>query len=268
MKISYLVYDAVPTIAELGRIMERVAELGYQGIELTATHPPAYSADEVLALSRQHQLPVVSLLSGWSYANEGLCLAGPEAAVRARAVERLGDYAQLAASLGAVVVVGLMQGLLRDEPNEALANDRIADCLRQAAQRAEEAGTTLVLEPVNHLQVGFNHTAAAAVAMVERVGSPALGYMLDTIHMNIEEQSLVETIRAHGPHIRHFHLCESNGGPFGSGNIDFSRVLTALVKSGYTHYVSVKVYRDLGWDQAAASAAEFLRGCGVWLPYV
>src|SRR5439155_4420670 len=138
------------------------------------------------------------------------------------------EYAGHAATLGAVLVVGLMQGLRTDEADEAEANRRIAACLRAVADAAVERGATVVLEPVNHLQVGFNHTAAEAAAMVERVGSPGLSYMLDTSHMNIEERSVLVTIRDHGRRIRHFHLCETNGKPFGSGNLDFRVVLRAL----------------------------------------
>ncbi len=117
-------------------------------------------------------------------------------------------------------------------------------------------GGRLVLEPVNHLQVGFHHTAAEAAALVARVGSGALGYMLDTIHIHIEERSMDETIRNHGRAIRHFHLCESNGGPFGSGSIDFPQVLSTLRATGYDRYVSVKIYRQLDWQDAARTAAE------------
>jgi sugar phosphate isomerase/epimerase len=262
MKISYLMYDPVPRLTDLDSIMGEVASLGYHGIELVATHPLGYGPEEVVALSKKHQLPVVSLLSGWSYANEGLCLSNPNAGVRDRAVERIGEYAGCAARLGKIVVVGLMQGLRSDEPDEESANARIADGLRQAARAAEALGVTLVLEPVNHLQVGFNHTAAEAAAMVRRVGSPALGYMLDTIHMNIEERSILQTIREHGPRIRHFHLCDSNGGPFGSGNLDFPAVLAALRESGYNHFASVKIYRKATWQEAARSASAFLKQCG------
>jgi sugar phosphate isomerase/epimerase len=263
MKISYLLYDPVPQLAELDRRMQRLAEVGYQGVELVATHPLGYPVEEVAALAAKHRLPVVSLLSGWSYAHEGLCLSSPDAGVRGRAVERLGDYVRHAARLGAVVVVGLMQGLRSDEPDEAAANGRIAECLRQVARVAEGCGVAVVLEPVNHLQVGFNHTAAEAAALVGRVGSPAVGYMLDTVHMNIEERSLLDTVRDHGARIRHFHLCETNGGPYGTGGLDFAAVLAALREAGYAHWVSVKVYRKAGWDEAARSAAEFLRRHGV-----
>jgi sugar phosphate isomerase/epimerase len=259
MKVSYLFYEPIRELADLDRRMRHLQALGYKGIELSAFHPLPYSVDDVRALVEKHRLPVVSMLSGWSYGEEGLCLASPEADVRRRAVERLGDYLRQAGRLGAVVVVGLMQGLRRDEPDEARAQERIADCLRQAARLAENANSTLVIEPVNHLQVGFNHTAAEVAALVSRIGSPAVSYMLDTIHLNIEERSVLDTIRRHGRHIRHFHLCESNGGPYGTGNVDFAAVLAELARADYPHYVSVKIYRQLGWEDGARLAADFLR---------
>jgi sugar phosphate isomerase/epimerase len=256
MKLSFLFYEPIPDLAELSRRMERLAAMGYQGVELSAMHPPPYPAEELLRVAERLRMPIVSFLSGWSYSHEKLCLASPDANVRQRAVERLWSYVNYAAPLRAVLVVGLMQGLRSDESDGALAADRIAECLKRAAERAAVQGVTLVLEPVNHLQVGFHHTAAEAVALVERVGSPALSYMLDTIHLHIEERSVCETILKHGRRIRHFHLCESNGAAFGTGAIDFPQVVTALRKSGYDGYVSVKIYRQLGWEDAARTAAE------------
>src|SRR5262245_35929979 len=263
MKLSYLFYDPIPKLADLERRMRHLAALGYGGIELSAFHPVPYDVAAIGDLAQKYGLPVVSLLSGWSYAGEGLCLSSPDAGVRQRAVARLGDYARQAGQLGAIVVVGLMQGLRRDEPDENRANERIVECLRQAARAAADASTTLVLEPVNHLQVGFNHTAAAAAALVERVDSPGMSYMLNTIQLNIEERSLLDTIRTHGSRIRHFHLCETNGAPFGTGNLDFRAVMRALADSGYGHWVSVKVYRQAGWEEASRQAIQFLRNCGV-----
>jgi sugar phosphate isomerase/epimerase len=259
VKLSFLIYAPIVDLAELDRRMAMVAGLGYQGVELSASHPLPYPVEEISALSRKHCLPVVSLLSGWSYGNEGLCLASSRAEVRQRAVERLIEYVGVTGRLGAVLVVGLMQGLRSDEPDENVANERITACLQSVAKAAVTAGTTVVLEPVNHLQVGFNHTAAEAVAMIDRVGSPGLGYMLDTIHLNIEERSVLDTIRAHGRRIRHFHLCETNGGPFGTGNLAFPVVVRTLDESGYGHFVSVKIYRKVDWNEAAQSAMSYLR---------
>jgi sugar phosphate isomerase/epimerase len=263
MRICFLFHEPIPELAELERRLALLAALGFHGVELSARHPPPYSPADVLAAARRNDLAVASMLTGWSYAAEGLCLSRPDAAARDRAVARLGEYVTYAAPLGAVLVIGLMQGLRADEPDEIAATARIAEGLRSVARAAETVGVTLVLEPVNHLQVGFHHTADEAAALIARVGSPALGYMLDTIHMNIEERSLLETIRRHGANIRHFHLCETNGGPFGTGALPFPDVLAALTESGYRGWVSTKVYRKVGWEEAARATAAFLRKCGV-----
>lgn len=263
MKISFMMIDPVNDLEELSRRMAVIAALGYSGIELVATHPLGYRIEDLAALAMKHRLPIVSLLSGWSYANEKLCLASPDPAVRSRAADRIADYVRAAAAVNALVVVGLMQGLRTDEPDGATANDRIVECLNRVARVAEEQSVRVVIEPVNHLQVGFNHTAAEAAALVDRVGSPALGYMLDTIHMNIEERSILDTIRSHGRRIGHFHLCDTNGGPFGTGGLDFPGVLAALHDSGYERFVSLKIYRGAAWDDAAKASAQFLQRLGV-----
>lgn len=258
LKISNLVYEPLTDLAELARRMERVASLGYDGIELTVTHPFGFTIEQIQTLSKQHALPVVSLLSGWSYGAEGLCLSSPDANVRDRAVDRLIGYARQAVQLDAVLVVGLMQGLLSDEPDAEKANDRIVDCFRRVCGESEDFGATIVIEPVNHLQVGFNHNVDEVIQIIERVGSPALTYMLDTIHLNIEERDILECIRLHGPRVRHFHLCETNGGPFGSAGLNFKAVLATLHEIAYQHYVSVKVYRKTTWDESVGTAMEFL----------
>ena len=259
MKFSFILCDPVPQLGELTARMGLLAELGYDGVELVATHPLGFDVEELAAAAERLELPVVSLLSGWSYSNEGLCLSSPVETTRHRAVERLIEYVEIAQRLGALVVVGLMQGLRSDEPDPEIANERITEALARVARAAEERRVPLIIEPVNHLQVGFNHTAAEVAALVERIGSPAANLMLDTIHMNIEEQSMLATIRRYGKRIGHFHLCESNGGPFGSGNLDFASVWAALREAGYDKQVSIRIYRDASWHDAARSAMEFLR---------
>src|SRR5262249_45218082 len=145
----------------------------------------------------------------------------------------------------------------------AVANGRIADGLARVARAAERQGVAGGLEAGNHLQGGFNHTAGEGAGRGGRGGSPGVREKVGQVHLQTEERSLLGAIREHGPRARHFHLCETNGGPFGGGNLDFPAVLAALAEARYAHFVSVKVYRKLDWEGAARGAAEFLRGCGV-----
>ena len=83
--------------------------------------------------------------------------------------------------------------------------------------------------------------------------------MVDTVHMNIEERSLVQPILDCGQQLRHVHLCESNGALFGTGHIDFAAVLRALHSIGYNWFGSVKVYRKAPWEEAARSSIDYLK---------
>ena len=66
MKLSFILCEPVCELSELAARMEQLAALGYQGVELTAKYPFDYSLDDVAELSQRFNLPVVSLLSGWS----------------------------------------------------------------------------------------------------------------------------------------------------------------------------------------------------------
>ena len=154
-----------------------------------------------------------------------------------------------------------MQGFRTDEPNRALAERRIEDALRRVAEAAEENATTVVVEPVNHLQCGFHNSLDAVLELTSRIGSPRVKPMLDSFHMNIEEASLRAPILDAGAALGHFHLCESNGGFLGSGNLDFPSIFETLDSIDYHGCVSVKVYRE-PWEVAARRSMEYLRSCG------
>ena len=174
-------------------------------------------------------------------------------------VERLIGYLPVVRRFGAVMVVGLLQGRRSDERDADTANTRIADGVGAVAAAAAEVGVDVVIEPVNHLQAGFNNSVAEVQAIIDRIGSPALRPMVDTVHMNIEEDLLVTPIRACGNALRHVHLCESHGGQLGTGRIDFPAVFRALADIGYQGWQSVKVYRKLSFAEAVGTSMDYIK---------
>ena len=174
-------------------------------------------------------------------------------------MERLKSYLDVASRFDAILVVGLLQGLRSDEADPVSANQRIAACLREVGLAALDAGVEFVIEPVNHLQVGFNNSLAEVKQLIAEIDVPVFKPMLDTIHMNIEETSLTEPVYRCGESLGHVHLCESNAGLFGAGRIDFKSVLDALNSVGYEGFASVKVYRNANLEEGIRSSIEFLR---------
>jgi D-psicose/D-tagatose/L-ribulose 3-epimerase len=260
--LSFIVIDRLASFEsaeEFRRVLEYLKGVGYEGVELNLTEPPGIDLDRLEGWLADTGLVIPSFLTGEAYQEE-LCLSSPDVSVRQRTVDRLIGYLETAHRFGAVLVVGLLQGLRSDEPDSRVANDRIVACLREVATAAEDKGVEVVIEPVNHLQVGFNNSVREVCTLIERIGSRAVKPMVDTIHMNIEEQSLVQPILDLGSELRHVHLCESNGSTFGSGHIDFTAVWEALLGIRYKHFASVKVYRGPSLQENARSAMEYLRG--------
>ena len=261
LRYSFIVMDRLssfPSPQAFHSALRTVRDCGYEGVELNLTEPSGLDLNVVGRWTRELNLRVPSWLTGEAYF-DGLCLSSADPAIRRATVDRLIGYLDVAERFESILVVGLLQGLRRDEPDPAVAGSRIRDGLCRVAESAERKGIEIVLEPVNHLQVGFHNSVAEVKAMIAAVNSPSLKPMVDTLHMNIEEKSLRQPILDCGSALRHVHLCDSNGGAFGSGRVDFSEVLGALDDAGYSGFASVKVYRHLGFDAAARSSLEYLR---------
>jgi sugar phosphate isomerase/epimerase len=257
---SFIVVDPLSSLdsnEDLRHMLAFLKQNGYDGIEFDLGGTSPAILDRVDELVTDLELTIPSLMTGGAYA-DGLCLSSPQVSVRKATVARLVSYFKTARRFSAVLVVGLLQGLRSDEPDPTLASDRIVGCFRELAPAAEEQGVQLVIEPVNHLQVGFNNSVAEVRATIDRIGSPAIKPMVDTPHMNIEEHLPVQCVLDLSGDLRHVHLSESNGGIFGTGPADLEGVLQALRSINYRHFVSVKIYRATSWQQAAQTAKAYL----------
>ncbi len=256
-RYSYIIID-FSEIDDVQATFAFLKDCGYAGVELNLTPDVLNRLDEIETTAAANGLVVPALLTGAAY-DEGLCLSSPDSDIRKRTVERLKSYLDVASRFDALLVVGLLQGLRSDEADPVAANQRIVACLREVGLAALEAGVEFVIEPVNHLQVGFNNSLAEVQHLIAEIDVPVFKPMLDTIHMNIEETSLTEPIYRCDESLGHVHLCESNAGLLGAGRIDFKSVLDALKSVRYGRFASVKVYRKANLEEGIQSSIEFLR---------
>ncbi len=256
---SYMIINSKTFVrSDISAIFGHIKTSGYEGVEMNITSELLGHLDQIEQCLRENGLVAPSFLTGSAY-EEGLCLSSPDEEIRRRTVERLKSYLPMGKRFNAILVVGLLQGLRSDEADPVLANQRIIEGLREVGQAAASQGVTIVIEPVNHLQVGFNNSVAEVLDLIARIDSPALKPMVDTVHMNIEDTSLTQPIHDCGQDLRHVHLCESNGGPFGSGHIDFGSVLRALEDIDYEAFASVKIYRKATMEGAIAPSIQYLQ---------
>jgi sugar phosphate isomerase/epimerase len=65
--------------------------------------------------------------------------------------------------------------------------------------------------------------------------------MLDTFHLNIEEQDVAQAILDSGDCLVHLHVGDSNRAAPGMGHLDFLPVMKALAAIRYTGYVTMEL---------------------------
>jgi D-psicose/D-tagatose/L-ribulose 3-epimerase len=144
-----------------------------------------------------------------------------------------------------------------DGKERAAAVHRLVESLRPLADYAGERGVTLALEPLNRFETSFINTAEQAMEVVDQVGSPALGVLLDTFHMNIEEHDPAAAIRACGSHVAHFHACGCDRGAPGDDQIPWPKIAAALNEARYDGPIVIESFTIE--NQAIAKAAAIWR---------
>ena len=219
-----------------------IRECGYDAVELQITDPAAFDHARVPAVLARHGLPFCAFQTGGSYATRGNCLSTPDAAVRARTRNLLLRFVDLAARTGAVMVMGSLQGRLRDEPDRAAGTARIVEALQEIGDYATRQGATVALEPVNQLEVGFHNTIAEVEALVRRLDLPGFRMMVDSFHMNIEERGFLEPLARCADLLRHVHLVETNRDVLGAGHCPTAAFVAELRRLGYQGLCSLGVY--------------------------
>jgi len=111
--------------------------------------------------------------------------------------------------------------------------DRSLASIKEYVKTAEDNNVILNVEVINRFEQYLLNTCAEALAYVEEVGSPACGILLDTFHMNIEEDSIPEAIRKAGGHLSALHLGETNRKPPGLGRMPWLEIRQALDDIGF-----------------------------------
>ena len=245
-------------------------QCGYTGIEFApfTINKNAYNIapDRRREIRRQADdagLEVVGL--HWLLAfTEGYYLTSPEAGVRRRTSEYLGELARLCRDLGGKVLVlgspkqrNLLPGVTHEQ-----ALEYAADVLRGVVPTLEDCGVVLAAEPLGPEEGDFLRTAELGVRLVEMVDSPRCRLHLDVKAMSTEQKPIVDIIRDSAPWIEHFHANDPNRRGPGMGNVDFRPIFAALREIDYQGWVSVEVFDYTpGVESLARDSIEYMQRC-------
>jgi sugar phosphate isomerase/epimerase len=108
--------------------------------------------------------------------------------------------------------------------------------LRYLSKRSQEYRINLLLEPLNRYSTPFCSSLEDSIFVLENCDN--LGVMLDTFHMNIEEDSFKDTIIKSKDFLHHLHFADNNRKMPGFGHIDFDGIVSSLKKISYSNTIS------------------------------
>lgn len=129
------------------------------------------------------------------------------------------------------------------------------DTLKECARIAEASGIQMNLEPLNvttdHAG-NFLRTTRMAAEITRLIGSPGLKVLYDVYHMQLNEGSLCDNIRAYGDQFGHVHVADAPGRHEpGTGEINFRKVFSCLEDAGYRGLIGFELIPETTTENAA-----------------
>lgn len=173
-----------------------------------------------------------------------------------------------AATLGTDVLV-LVCGPPADK-NIARARRQVVDAIESLAPRAAELGIKLGIEPLHPMFAADRSVVSSlgqANDMVEEIGAPNVGVVIDVYHVWWDPNLYREIERARG-RIYGFHVNDwlvplpdtlKGRGMMGDGVIELRRIREAVDAAGYDGPIEVEIFNDDIWNRPGDEVLELMK---------
>lgn len=241
--VNTWVWSSPLTTEKLRTLAPHVANLGFDWIEVPLEGLEDLDYKEGASIIKDNALGVS--VCGASEPDRDLIHSDPE--IRKNGMNYLRHAIEATRTLGGRNLVGAFYSAVgrtwqMTEDERARDTNLLVENLSQLATYASDHGVILCVEPLNRFETSFLNLAEQVIEVVDRVDYPACQIMLDTFHMNIEEKSSGDAIRAAGSRLKHIHACECDRGAPGTGQVHWSEVAQALKDINYDGPVVIESF--------------------------
>lgn len=253
---------------DVGRAIDYVKELGYDGLEIApftlsqyVTDIPAATRQEIVRRAAQADLEILGI--HWVFVGpEGVHLTHPDPAVREFTAKYLVELVHFCGDVGGKVIVfgsPKQRNIGRDITyNQAFGWAR--EIFESAMPACEQRGVTICMEQLTHFETNFCTMVDETVELIEAVDHPCFQLILDTKAMAFQGKPRDVLIRENVKHLRHYHANDVNLNGPGWGDVDFAPIFQALKDIEYPGYVSVEVFNfEPGPEAIASKSLEYMK---------
>ena len=258
--VNTWVWTAPLTTEELEVLAPKIASMGFDHIEIPMDDPKTLDFKKCGEIIKQAGISSVSFCAAMGPDRD---LIDPDPNVRQNGVDYLKASIDGLALIGGKNMVGPFYsavGRTWQQTAEEREHDMLIliDILRDLSEYASQKGVVLGLEPLNRFETSFITTAEQALELVNRVDHPACKIMLDTFHMNIEENSMGDAIRKVGSCLIQVHSNENNRGTPGAGHVPWQEVAQALKDINYDGVLVIESFTN--------KVKSIARAAAIWRP--
>ena len=255
--VNTWVWTSPLTAKELENLAPKVAGMGFDWIEIPIEGLDDLEPSRGKAIVRDHGLGV----STCAAMGPDRDLVHPDPAIQQNGMAYIRGCIDVTGKLGATNLVGPIYSAVgrtwQATPDERARDiDLLVKNLGALARYAGDHGVVICIEPLNRFETSLINLATQAIEVVDRVDHPSCKIMLDTFHMNVEEKSLGNAIRAAGSRLHHLHACENDRGAPGSGNVTWQDVKQGLTDIGYDGPVVIESF--------TAKVKSIARAAAIW----
>jgi fructoselysine 3-epimerase len=246
--------------------IERIAKIGYEGIEIGAGSPHAYPPcltkerrKHIRKVLDDNGIVLSSMLPALS-GGPGHNLASPIPEERRHTIDHYKDLVELSAEWGGKILL-YIPGWVVFGTTFKQAWDWSIAALGEIADKAAEFDVTLVIEPVS-FDSNLVDKCDEAIEMMEEVNKPNVKLMFDTFHVLYRKEVSSDYIYRMGKDLRHMHISDNNRLPPGQGRGDFVSVINALKDIDFDGYLTMELgfdRRDIEPDYVARQSYEYLK---------
>lgn len=237
----------------------RAADIGFRAVELFLPNGEALNARVLRQVLHRNRLELAAVGTGAGWLTQRLSLTNSDSAVRHRATQFIAAIIDFAGAIGAPAIIGSMQGKIEGSMERGTALAHLAEALEQLGPRAHGYGVPLLLEPLNRYESNLLNTVGQTLEFLQTLRTRNVRILADLFHMNIEEASIPDALRAGREMIAHVHFADSNRSAAGFGHTDFTGITGALRDIEYSGYLSAEVFPRPTADEAARQTVESIR---------
>ena len=232
-----------PFSTETTQLFPKIREMGFDVVEIPVEDPDLIDGKQVKQALDKHGLEGV-ICGAFGPSRD---FTNDDPAVHQQCFEYMDDLMDLCVDLDTDFVAGPMyaavgKARMVSPEQRKLEWERAVTNLRKVAEKAEERGLKLAIEPLNRFESDLVNNTSDALRLVEDINHPAARIMVDGFHMSIEEKNLEEAIKTAGDKLIHVQTSENYRGTPGTGQTDWESFRRGLEAVGYEGIVTIESF--------------------------